>query len=199
MPNTPPPSRGFLRFPWDATRGIVLSANVDAHRVELFAIVIAFLGVPIVCFYSGLTRATASWLLCGAGSFSVGMTTGFIFAVPRATSNRVNSNLELISDWLTKILVGVGLTQLSQIPDRLARLAKFAAGGETSSGPDRAFALFVILYFMFAGFVGAYLETRVFLTGAFFRAEPTDPASSERLPPASEAQSDLTEPAPPHR
>jgi hypothetical protein len=31
----------------------------------------------------------------------------------------VNTNLEQISDWLTKILVGVGFTQLHQLPSQL--------------------------------------------------------------------------------
>jgi len=34
-----------------------------------------------------------------------------------------NTNLEQISDWLTKILVGVGLTQLREIPGQVQRLA----------------------------------------------------------------------------
>src|ERR1035437_134659 len=152
----------------------VLANDVDTQRVEIFALGVAVLGTIILFSYSGISKATASWMLCAAACFAVGMTTGFIFAIPRASGQYVNSNLELISDWLTKILVGVGLTELRSIPGALRHLATFAAGGSTSSGQERAFALFVILYFFFGGFVDAYLETRVFLTGAFIRSEPQD-------------------------
>jgi hypothetical protein len=150
----------------------VLAPDVDTQRVEVFGLGIAALGALIVFSYSGLSKATASWMLSAAAFFAVGMTVGFIFAIPRASGRHVNSNLELISDWLTKILVGVGLTQFKSIPTALNRLATFVAGGSKSSGQDQAFALFVILYFFFGGFVAAYLETRVFLTGAFIRSEP---------------------------
>lgn len=57
---------------------------------------------------------------------------GFVFGIPRINTTdavvigrpprlvRPNSNLEQISDWLTKILVGVSLTQLLILERRLA-------------------------------------------------------------------------------
>jgi hypothetical protein len=36
-----------------------------------------------------------------------------------------NTNLEQISDWLTKILVGVGLTQLTRLPEGLSSTANY--------------------------------------------------------------------------
>jgi hypothetical protein len=36
-------------------------------------------------------------------------------------ASRVNTNLEDVSDWLTKTLIGVGLTQLSSLPHKLWR------------------------------------------------------------------------------
>lgn len=153
----------------------VFPNDSDTRRVTIFFTAIMAFGIIFLVSYSRWSTATASWLLGAAAFFAVGMTGGFIFGIPRASQQRVNSNLELISDWLTKILVGVGLTQMSNIPAGLGKLATFIAGGETSSGQDRSFALFVILYFFFGGFVAAYLETRVYLTGAFLRAEGADP------------------------
>jgi F0F1-type ATP synthase assembly protein I len=37
-----------------------------------------------------------------------------------------NTNLEQISDWVTKILVGVGLTQIAQIPNLLDGFARYS-------------------------------------------------------------------------
>lgn len=70
----------------------------------------------------GLTTMGVGLYLCGASTLVGGMI-GFLFGVPRknlaaeANNNRLagrsytpNTNLEHISDWLTKIIVGVGLT-----------------------------------------------------------------------------------------
>lgn len=83
----------------------------------------------------------------------------------------VNSNLEQISDWLTKIIVGVGLVDLHKLPGLASRAARFLAGGLDSNAQGRAFALGLILYFGVLGFVAGYVTTRVYLTGAFVRAE----------------------------
>jgi ABC-type amino acid transport system permease subunit len=173
MGDTPPPSNAPRVNFWKR-HAPVLAQDVDTQRVEIFGLGLGALGALIVVFYSGVSKMTSSWLLAAAAFFALGMTIGFIFAIPRASGRYVNSNLELISDWLTKILVGVGLTQFKSIPSALSKLATFVAGGIKSSGQDQAFALFVILYFFFAGFVASYLETRVFLTGAFIRSEPQE-------------------------
>ncbi len=87
-----------------------------------------------------------------------------------------NTNLEEISDWLTKMLVGVGLTQLYKVPGQLKTLTDYIAEG--LKGPEgtslilvapEAFALGVIVYFLFVGFLFGYLWTRFVLTGALTR------------------------------
>ncbi len=82
-----------------------------------------------------------------------------------------NTNLEDISDWLTKILVGVGLTQISTISGRLQAFADFAApalGGFPSSG---MFAIGILVYNLICGFLIGYLWTRLYLAGAFREAD----------------------------
>src|ERR1700730_13401118 len=63
--------------------------------------------------------------LCSSACMALGWAVGFLFGVPRVgstpASTRINTNLEQISDWLTKILVGVGLTQLHKLPTALRR------------------------------------------------------------------------------
>lgn len=84
---------------------------------------------------------------------------------------RSNTNLEDISDWLTKILVGVGLTQLGTIGGGLAKLGNAlepALGGAPNSG---AFGVALVITFALTGFLGAYLWTRLTLPIAFQRAE----------------------------
>lgn len=80
----------------------------------------------------------------------------------------VNTNLTDISDWLTKIIVGVGLVQLSKIIGLLKSVSNYTAKGlidTTTTDPAvRApVALTIILYFIAVGFLSAYLLTRVWL------------------------------------
>ena len=62
----------------------------------------------------GLGMLSAAALIAG-GFF------GFLFGIPRYLATpgpmqvQPNTNLEQISDWLTKVLVGVGLTQIGKI------------------------------------------------------------------------------------
>jgi hypothetical protein len=84
---------------------------------------------------------------------------------------RSNTNLEDISDWLTKILVGVGLTQLGTIGAGLAKLGNAlepALGDAPNSG---VFGVALVITFALIGFLGAYLWTRLTLPIAFQRAE----------------------------
>jgi len=148
--------------------------------------------------WSNFLSVLSNSALVGAAFISIGALLGFIFGIPRvpktapptpqprattgASSGSAsapmlvpderrlapNTNLEDISDWLTKILVGAGLAQLAVLPGQLRRLADFfhASMPLTSEA-----ALMIILNFFVLGFMGSYLLTRLFLTEAFQTAE----------------------------
>ena len=85
-----------------------------------------------------------------------------------------NTNLEQISDWLTKIVVGVTLVEWKNVQMQLEAAAKIVANSmcdKTCAGSPTAFAYALILYFSFSGFLGSYLLTRLFLQGAFRDAD----------------------------
>lgn len=102
---------------------------------------------------------------------SIGWLAGFVFSLSRTVQSEarnqsyaqlVNTNLEQISDWLTKILVGLGLTQLNEIPKTLQSAASQVA--EAIGGPQqKAFALGLIIYFSVVGFLASYLMTRLYI------------------------------------
>ncbi len=71
-----------------------------------------------------------------------------------------NSNLEQISDWLTKILVGVGLIQIGTLPDALSRLGAYLkpSFGNLDSSP--AFAIGLVISVFFIAFMLEYMWTR---------------------------------------
>ncbi len=78
----------------------------------------------------------------------------------------VNTNLEEISDWLTKIIVGVSLVELNKAQMKLQQIAGFIA--ESFGGPGQvSFAYGLMVYFSVAGFLGSYLLTRLYLQKAF--------------------------------
>jgi CheY-like chemotaxis protein len=107
---------------------------------------------------------------------------GLIFGVPRArteTANdtgrdasatemangrtnfySANSNLEQISDWLTKILVGAGLVQLGRLPSALRRLAEFL-GDDIGIPNGEAVSIVVAVYGAGLGFLITYLWVRL--------------------------------------
>lgn len=85
-----------------------------------------------------------------------------------ASSSRVNTNLEDISDWLTKTIVGVGLTQLFSVPRYLWHVAaQVNANGFGWNPYGQLLALALFLYFAPGGFWLGYVGTRTVLTKLF--------------------------------
>lgn len=140
-----------------------------------------------------LTAAFIALAICGAAA-AVGSALGFLFGLPRtitggdvrkadpagqepsaggvartptaATSPlATNTNLEQISDWLTKIIVGVGLTKLNGIVGYLESFGVSADGYFGFGG--KAFAIAAGLYFLIVGFFIGYILTRTKLTWIF--------------------------------
>jgi hypothetical protein len=150
----------------------------------------------------------AAIILTSAGS--VGAVLGFIFGIPRAlqapnlqvdakyTHYVVNTNLEQISDWLTKILVGVSLVQIANIRPALAALGRTLApmlGSPTntngiSTEARGAIGVGMSLTAALIAFLYCYLWTRVTLTWFLVVAEPgarVDAGERERRPPRRRA------------
>ncbi|HLW79568.1 MAG TPA: hypothetical protein VKU44_08215 [Terriglobia bacterium] len=78
-----------------------------------------------------------------------------------------NTNLEEVSDWLTKIIVGLGLVELKGLPDQARRLADFfnnRCGSEFCGG----IFLMMGVFFFVIGFISAYVLARVYLKLAIY-------------------------------
>ncbi|HLK89423.1 MAG TPA: hypothetical protein VKZ18_06000 [Polyangia bacterium] len=95
---------------------------------------------------------------------------------------RVNTNLEEISDWLTKIIVGLGLVNLNNMPAQLLGLARIVAAA-MGLPPDshQSFGLAIVVFFSATGFLSGYLLTRLYIQGALARAETGILAENRRL------------------
>lgn len=148
-------------------------------------------GVMILVLYAirsatPLQTVAISFLIAG-GSLATGLLIGFLFGIPRTLQREprtpegqsaagaygVNTNLEQISDWLTKIIVGVGLVQLTIIPGKLRSLADYLATGFGAQAVPSAIVITIICYFGIFGFLLGYLWTRIYLMSEFSRIERT--------------------------
>ena len=153
-------------------------------------------GIPRVVQGHGEGRAPPKY----AGRSAAGTAPPSVSAgdAPDSSSYRqeVNSNLVEISDWLTKIIVGLGLVNLKSVPhlldDTTLILARGLTGHTAPCKPGAAqcdayaFATALIVGFSLLGFFMGYLYTRLYLAGAFSRADRLGPesallASSDRV------------------
>lgn len=125
----------------------------------------------------GVLAAGAAWM--------AGILLGFIFGLPQAakgdthrTSPEIESNhaaahaqgptnLEQIADWLTKLLLGAGLTQITKIPGKLDSLASYIGKGMGDGEIYKLLALAICIFFFSCGFLFGYLWGRLFMPHAF--------------------------------
>jgi CheY-like chemotaxis protein len=163
---------------------------VGALLVGILALVVFSLQAAPGGVVSVLSVLGAGLALVGAAS-ALGAVIGFLFGIPRrlqeaqtAPANDQsdvpaspglrwagNTSLEQISDWLTKIIVGVGLTQLLNLPDALGSLGRVvgpALGGFSGSA---TFGTLEFVFFMIGGFFTAYLWTSLRLTSLLVSSE----------------------------
>lgn len=130
-------------------------------------------------------------MLWALACLSLGAVVGFLFAIPKIFQSSgeaptpgeagaaaaavgsyrlmLNTNLEQVSDWLTKIIVGVGLVELREIPAALQTCADYVAKGIGVT--DGSVAMALILYFLVCGFLGTYIVMRLYVTRAFSEAD----------------------------
>jgi hypothetical protein len=150
----------------------------DLRFWEIMASVSYFFGIIAIGIYAlahdSLRIFGLLWMV-GAAAWLVGTALGFLFGVPRVRASEVedrpdtavvpNTNLEQISDWLTKIIVGATLVQLGPIARGVAILSGFVGGGlGTNHDEGAAMSGAVMVFYFAAGFVWGYLwcSLRVF-------------------------------------
>jgi hypothetical protein len=168
--------------------------------------VIPFLQEPDL---DGLSKGLG--VLCHGGLLSlafggIGGIVGFLFGIPRrmaqpprastkngdtesagSTSTQTNSadvstNLEQVSDWLTKIILGAGLTQLTKVPTLMKSLGDYLAVGFDGKP---FFPIVIVIGSVVFGFFAGYLMTQLFLIKALIEAERAQTAVDVALTAAT--------------
>jgi len=170
--------------------------NYKIIKIVITSLVIGCLGIILYISQSKTLQEAISifgiaLMISGASLLSGGFL-GFLFGIPRSLQQNegsdestkninkdrerdvtygANTNLEQISDWLTKILVGVGLTQISSMPKAFQNYAIYASAGLGNFRGTEAFALALLVYFLIGGFLLGYLWTRLSLASALRQAD----------------------------
>lgn len=156
---------------------------------------IAIAGLVLIAIFACKTVSALSVFstasMFALSSMLAGGLFGFLFGIPRtlqqqrdgvetsggkqtegkASAYAPNTNLEQISDWLTKILVGAGLIQVTKLPRWLSNIANSLAPGFGGGDVGGVFALATILSYVLLGFLIGYLWTRLYFAGALIAAD----------------------------
>jgi hypothetical protein len=124
------------------------------------------------------------WITCGYGLLIAGAAylgggfTGFLFGLPRMLTNpdqakkdhkkdySRNDNLIQISDWVTKIIVGLGLTNLYALPGIINRFGEhygsfFPIISQGTLGNGALIAECIMIFYSISGFLMGYLWTNI--------------------------------------
>ncbi|MDP5199810.1 hypothetical protein [Flavobacterium sp. DG2-3] len=149
----------------------------SALRFIFFLVVIGICGIALfVC--NGFTRVQGAkvFAICATLFFIAGAAfvltsmIGFLFGIPRTTviaesekskSRYIgNDNLLQVSDWLTKIILGLGLTQIHEMAPFLKKTAIFMR--LSTQFNNDALIVLIIIYNACLGFLFGYLWTRLY-------------------------------------
>jgi hypothetical protein len=173
--------------------------KVSPNELRLSIPVALMLGFILIIVF-GLTKIDSQrWIgtlmLVSFASVTLGSLLGFLFGIPKVASQNnenaigdktfytVNTSLEQISDWLTKIIIGVGLTQLTNIPSYLHHIAVILIRGidckPECSDKDITVLLAILVFFTIVGFFLGYLFARIFLVKLFRDAEDVEKLEEE--------------------
>jgi hypothetical protein len=167
------------------------AAKVGAGQPGTSRVLIGTAGLPFIAvFVYALARNSASiWAVAtmiGSGVFALGALLGFLFGIPRLLASQAehaagveseqfrylpNSNLEQVSDWLTKILIGVGLVELTSLVNAIGEFASTLKPALGNDAAAQMFAIGLILSFFISGFLAGYLFTRLRLQAVLTLAD----------------------------
>ena len=147
------------------------------------------------CSLSGNCReAFTTLFMVAVSSYAIGNILGLIFGIPKTVQDQtgtpleqkklfyqVNTSLEQISDWLTKMIIGAGLVELKGLTVFLVSISKKIAA---DIGYDKAQSIIIssMLCFFILGFFVTYFSTRLYIANALAEANAELQETSEENP-----------------
>jgi hypothetical protein len=154
-----------------------LAENFRGTGLPLIPIVLSLSSGFAALLFLRISVAGYLWALA---CLAAGSLLGIVFGIPRSASQirfirpeddrpefQANTNMEQISDWLTKILVGAGLVDLKELPGAINSAAQYiapslATGTGASAAALTPIAASLVIYFSVEGFICGYIFTRVY-------------------------------------
>jgi hypothetical protein len=180
---------------WRAVlRTIFSGANPISVLLTLLIGTMAIIGVILLAIYAWQEETWKIFVvgtLMSMATAAIASLGGFLFGLPRPNpdsggATRPNNNLEQVSDWLTKLLLGAGLVQLGHIGRGLGKLINGLASALSSSVVEpvppaaaKALAGSLIGFNAALGFLFGYV-----ITTTWYR-EILEPARQEPRGPAA--------------
>jgi tetratricopeptide (TPR) repeat protein len=146
-------------------------AIMSLHYTFLLAVVIGLAGIV---GYT-LNLQNFGWkmlflvLLLALASFISGFFLGFLFGIPKRSDDKdsayhLSNNLTDISDWLTKIIIGLGLVEIKAIPAALYSVGVFIQSSTKAEDSIKVFSVCCLIYFSIFGLYFGYNYMRLFLS-----------------------------------
>src|ERR1035437_6808795 len=116
------------------------------------------------------------FILLAAASYISGFFLGFLFGIPKRNTDKesaynLSTNLVDISDWLTKIIIGLGLVEIRRIPGYLQSVGEYIQKATHGEDSMKIFSVCCIVYFSIFGLYYGYNYMRLFLSGQFKEAD----------------------------
>ncbi len=155
----------------------------EAEASVLFTLYIGFfiglvpvIGFPITIPEMG-GRILFIGLIIGIAAFISSFFTGTLFGMPKRNNIKesdysLNNSLVEISDWLTKIIVGLGLVNLKEIPDFLISLGEYVrASSKYDNQLVNIYSIGIVVYFSFLGLYIGYNYMRLVLSNKYKYAD----------------------------
>lgn len=134
----------------------------------------------VLCWQFASSNTGLLYATLGLGCLIAGGVIGFLFGIPNtdqakrnlaavapagpAATDQPGTNLEQVSDWLTKIIIGVGLVESTRIMNSLATLGKLVGSetGEPRGNGSVVVPQLLVVIFGILGFACGYIWTRLY-------------------------------------
>jgi hypothetical protein len=155
----------------------------EAESAVLLTLYIGlFLGfVPVIGFPITISKMGGQILfigmILGIASFISSFFTGTLFGMPKRNNIKesdyaLNNSLVEISEWLTKIIVGLGLVNLKEIPSYLISLGEYVKASTKYDGElVSIYSISIVVYFGFLGLYIGYNYMRLVLSNKYKNAD----------------------------
>lgn len=142
----------------------------------LFLGMVPVIGFPITIPEMG-GKILFIGLTLGIAAFISSFFMGTLFGMPKRNNKKennysLNNSLVEISDWLTKIIVGIGLINLKEIPGYLISLGEYVRASSKYDGQLlNVYTIGIVVYFGFLGLFIGYNYMRLVLSNKYKYAD----------------------------